>query len=42
MGIMVMMLMIRLMVAVILVNDGDLWLAQVAATALVHFKGNVL
>ena len=39
---MVMMLMIRLMVAVILVNDGDLWLAQVAATALVHFKGNVL
>ena len=39
---MVMMLMIRVMVAVILVNDGDLWLAQVAATALVHFKGNVL
>ena len=39
---MVMMLMIRLMVAVILVNDGDLWLAQAAATALVHFKGNVL
>ena len=39
---MVMMLMIRLMVAVILVNGGDLWLAQAAATALVHFKGNVL